>query len=53
MLAPATQAPAREALTIARIVKVNHAGEFGAIRIYSGPDRSIAATLPGRRPGAA
>jgi ubiquinone biosynthesis monooxygenase Coq7 len=24
-----------EALTIARIVKVNHAGEFGAIRIYS------------------
>ncbi|MCW0000226.1 demethoxyubiquinone hydroxylase family protein [Pararhizobium sp. YC-54] len=25
----------REALTIARIVKVNHAGEFGAIRIYS------------------
>jgi ubiquinone biosynthesis monooxygenase Coq7 len=27
--------PAREALTIARIVKVNHAGEYGAIRIYS------------------
>jgi ubiquinone biosynthesis monooxygenase Coq7 len=27
--------PSREALTIARIVKVNHAGEFGAIRIYS------------------
>jgi len=26
---------AREALTIARIVKVNHAGEYGAIRIYS------------------
>nr|WP_315838848.1 demethoxyubiquinone hydroxylase family protein [Bradyrhizobium prioritasuperba] len=26
---------ARDALTIARIVKVNHAGEFGAIRIYS------------------
>ena len=25
----------REALTIARIVKVNHAGEYGAIRIYS------------------
>jgi 3-demethoxyubiquinol 3-hydroxylase len=24
-----------EALTIARIVRVNHAGEFGAIRIYS------------------
>ncbi|MBX9772773.1 MAG: demethoxyubiquinone hydroxylase family protein [Xanthobacteraceae bacterium] len=27
--------PSREALTVARIVKVNHAGEFGAIRIYS------------------
>jgi ubiquinone biosynthesis monooxygenase Coq7 len=27
--------PAREALTIARIVRVNHAGEYGAIRIYS------------------
>jgi ubiquinone biosynthesis monooxygenase Coq7 len=26
---------ASEALTIARIVRVNHAGEFGAIRIYS------------------
>lgn len=26
---------ARDALTIARIVKVNHAGECGAIRIYS------------------
>jgi len=25
---------AREALTVARIVRVNHAGEFGAIRIY-------------------
>ena len=25
----------RDALTIARIVRVNHAGEFGAIRIYS------------------
>lgn len=25
----------QEALTIARIVRVNHAGEFGAIRIYS------------------
>ncbi|OCP18948.1 MULTISPECIES: demethoxyubiquinone hydroxylase family protein [unclassified Ensifer] len=25
----------RNALTIARIVRVNHAGEFGAIRIYS------------------
>lgn len=26
---------ARDALTIARICRVNHAGEFGAIRIYS------------------
>jgi len=26
---------ARDTLTIARIVKVNHAGEYGAIRIYS------------------
>lgn len=25
----------REALTVARIVRVNHAGEYGAIRIYS------------------
>ncbi len=25
---------ARDALTVARIVKVNHAGEYGAIRIY-------------------
>lgn len=25
----------RDALTVARIVRVNHAGEFGAIRIYS------------------
>lgn len=25
----------REALTVARIAKVNHAGEYGAIRIYS------------------
>src|SRR5258708_17406819 len=25
----------QEALTVARIVRVNHAGEFGAIRIYS------------------
>jgi ubiquinone biosynthesis monooxygenase Coq7 len=25
---------AREALTVARILKVNHAGEYGAIRIY-------------------
>ncbi len=28
--------PPREALTIARILKVNHAGEHGAIRIYGG-----------------
>ena len=35
MLARTTQLPTREALTVARIVKVNHAGEFGAIRIYS------------------
>jgi ubiquinone biosynthesis monooxygenase Coq7 len=26
--------PIRERLTIARILKVNHAGEYGAIRIY-------------------
>jgi ubiquinone biosynthesis monooxygenase Coq7 len=31
----ASQVSPREALTIARIVKVNHAGEYGAIRIYS------------------
>jgi len=30
-----TPPSARDALTIARIVRVNHAGEFGAIRIYS------------------
>jgi 3-demethoxyubiquinol 3-hydroxylase len=29
------QVSAREALTIACIVRVNHAGEYGAIRIYS------------------
>jgi ubiquinone biosynthesis monooxygenase Coq7 len=29
------QMPSRDALTIARIVRVNHAGEYGAIRIYS------------------
>ncbi len=27
--------PARDALTVKRIVRVNHAGEYGAIRIYS------------------
>lgn len=30
-----TTATARDALTIARILRVNHAGEYGAIRIYS------------------
>ncbi|MDQ0475037.1 demethoxyubiquinone hydroxylase family protein [Labrys wisconsinensis] len=30
-----TQVSRRDAKTIARIVRVNHAGEFGAIRIYS------------------
>ena len=30
----ASSLPAREALTVARIVRVNHAGEYGAIRIY-------------------
>src|SRR5215467_13868869 len=30
----ATSLNAREALTVARIVRVNHAGEYGAIRIY-------------------
>src|SRR5262245_32720657 len=36
-MAPGPQGglPAREALTVARILKVNHAGEYGAIRIYS------------------
>jgi 3-demethoxyubiquinol 3-hydroxylase len=29
-----TALSAREALTVARILKVNHAGEYGAIRIY-------------------
>jgi ubiquinone biosynthesis monooxygenase Coq7 len=30
----ASSLTAREALTVARIVRVNHAGEYGAIRIY-------------------
>ena len=30
-----TPISARDALTIARIVRVNHAGEYGAIRIYT------------------
>jgi 3-demethoxyubiquinol 3-hydroxylase len=30
-----TTVSARDALTIARILRVNHAGEYGAIRIYS------------------
>lgn len=33
--APRANLSARDALTIARIVRVNHAGEYGAIRIYS------------------
>jgi len=33
MLSPLT---ARERIAIARILKVNHAGEYGAIRIYAG-----------------
>ena len=32
---PNVALPSRDALTIKRIVRVNHAGEFGAIRIYS------------------
>jgi len=32
-MTPRTLSP-REALTVARIVRVNHAGEYGAIRIY-------------------
>lgn len=34
-LAPQGGLPSREALTVARILRVNHAGEYGAIRIYS------------------
>jgi ubiquinone biosynthesis monooxygenase Coq7 len=34
-MCPGSPVNARDALTIARIVKVNHAGEFGAVRIYS------------------
>ena len=33
--APMAELSRQDALTIARIVRVNHAGEFGAIRIYS------------------
>jgi ubiquinone biosynthesis monooxygenase Coq7 len=40
-LDPHTRLSAREALTIARILRVNHAGEYGAIRIY-GAQISIA-----------
>jgi len=40
----------RDALTIARIVKVNHAGEFGAIRIYSAQLMVSRWFSPGRRP---
>jgi 3-demethoxyubiquinol 3-hydroxylase len=35
MQADHVEVPAREALTVKRIVKVNHAGEYGAIRIYA------------------
>jgi ubiquinone biosynthesis monooxygenase Coq7 len=31
---PSSALSVRDALTVARIVKVNHAGEYGAIRIY-------------------
>ena len=36
----------REALTIARIVRVNHAGEYGAIRIYSAQIRVASRLYP-------
>jgi ubiquinone biosynthesis monooxygenase Coq7 len=32
---PQAGLPSRDALTVARILRVNHAGEYGAIRIYS------------------
>jgi ubiquinone biosynthesis monooxygenase Coq7 len=38
--------PAREALTVARILKVNHAGEYGAIRIYSAQIRVAKQRFP-------
>src|SRR5262245_32069740 len=34
MLEKTNPLAARDALTVARIVRVNHAGEYGAIRIY-------------------
>jgi ubiquinone biosynthesis monooxygenase Coq7 len=37
---------ARDALTIARIVKVNHAGEYGAIRIYGAQIRVARRRFP-------
>jgi 3-demethoxyubiquinol 3-hydroxylase len=37
---------AREALTVARIVRVNHAGEHGAIRIYRGQIRAARMLCP-------
>ena len=40
----APQISSRDALTIARIVRVNHAGEYGAIRIY-GAQIVVAARL--------
>jgi ubiquinone biosynthesis monooxygenase Coq7 len=36
----------RDAVTIARIVKVNHAGEYGAIRIYSAQIRIASRLYP-------
>jgi 3-demethoxyubiquinol 3-hydroxylase len=37
---------ARDGLTIARIVRVNHAGEYGAIRIYTAQIRVAARRYP-------
>jgi ubiquinone biosynthesis monooxygenase Coq7 len=37
---------ARDALTIARILKVNHAGEYGAIRIYGAQIRVAGRRFP-------
>ncbi|WP_426232471.1 demethoxyubiquinone hydroxylase family protein [Pararhizobium sp. DWP3-4] len=41
----------RDALTITRIVRVNHAGEFGAIRIYSAQIPGVWLVLAGLRSG--
>jgi ubiquinone biosynthesis monooxygenase Coq7 len=47
-MAPGPQGgvPARDALTVARILKVNHAGEYGAIRIYSAQIRVAKRRFP-------